>query len=175
MICLIRLVIAPLIFACVCQFASSCKDFSSDTNSGLPAELEPVPVSDPVSPENAPATAKPEKTFNTVWVGDVSGENPLDSAADIYSDSPVHPAGIYEYQGLVFCIVDIPLSQDTDDESLYEMEGMLKEKTMLREHYNLPASFLLQRRVLENEMGDTSYRYATVYKLKDIQALQSGK
>ena len=187
MVCLDRFSIIPLVFACVCQFFSACNVSGSDAKdlqSCLSSEPQTVQVSEKVKPvqesEKAKTVQEAEKTKpvqakkpEPVWVGNVNTEDPLGSAADIYYGSPSNPAGVFEYQGLVFCIVDIPLSGELDDDSFYEMEGMLEEKKQLQNHYDLSAISRLNRRVLENQMGDASYRYATAYKLKDIQALQA--
>ena len=62
----------------------------------------------------------------------------------------------------------------SQDSWYYESKAIPKEKQQLQKHYQLPASFSLQRRVMENQKDENLvyYRYATVYRLKDIQALQ---
>ena len=161
-------IMIPLVFVCICQFVSACHASDSGTKTVQQNIAE-------VSSDSLQETEMIEvhKTRTPVWRGIIKGEDPLDSAADIYSESPSKPTGISEYQGLVFCIVELPLDEGQDDLS-FEMDGMLMEKEMLRKHYQLSASFQLQRRVLENRLDYDSdcFRYATVYRLKDIQSLQ---
>lgn len=203
MVCFDRFSIVPLLFACVCQFVSACYVSGSevkDVQPGVSSDPKTVQVSEtaktvqepekqkPVQePEKQKTAQEPEKQkpvqakkTEPVWVGKVTTEDPLRSAADIYYGSPSNPPGVYEYQGLVFCIVTIPLPQDSDwdldDDMFYEMDGMLEERKLLQNRYKLSTISRLDRRVLENQMDDTCYRYVTAYSLKDIQALQtSGK
>ena len=179
MVFLDRYFMIPLVLVCTCQFASACQSSVSDEKSvQQESGTSPVPVSATVKEEKAdpvPAssTVKKEKA-EAVWRGSVREEDPLDSAADIYSESPSNPAGIYEYQGLVFCIVEVPLENDHVDKLYYQKYGMLGVKEMLRKKYQLPSEFQLRGRVLENRKDDdfVHFRYAMVYRLKDIQALQ---
>ena len=191
--------LVPLIFVCSCQFISACQSSVSDTeakasqqqtlsadpveagtqlrSSGAEASQQQTLSADPVPSQETAEEKKMQetKTPAAVWCGNVQGEDPLVSAADIYSESPSKPAGIYEYQGLVFCIVEIPFDEDHEEKRYYQRQGLVLEKEMLRKHYQLPAEFQLQCRILENRIDDdfVNYRYATVYRLKDIQALQN--
>lgn len=168
--CLNHCTVVSLIFICTCQFVSACHSSASGKETlGQSLSAEPVMLQ---STEKKAATAP--ITPVPVWHGIVQDVDPLAAAADIYSKSPSNPAGISEYQGLVFCIIELPQDDVVTDDLLYEMDAMLQEKEMLRKRYNLPADFNLQRRVLENRMNFNSdcYRYATVYRLKDIQALR---
>ena len=177
MVFLDRYFMIPLVLVCTCQFASACQSSVLDEKS-VQQGADPVPVSATVKEEKtdpvpASSPVKKEKA-EAVWHGSVREEDPLDSAADIYSESPSNPAGIYEYQGLVFCIVEVPLEKNHVDKLYYQKYGMLGVKEMLRKKYRLPSEFQLQGRVLENRKDDdfVHFRYAMVYRLKDIQALQ---
>lgn len=168
MLCLYRFFVVPLAFVCTCQFVSACHALDLNTKSAHQnMSAESVPL------QKAEITES-QKTEKPAWHGTVKDGDPLDSATDIYSESLSKPAGISEYQGLVFCIVEIPMIEGEDDDFVYEMDGMLQEKEMLQKHYRLPSGFQLQRRVLENRIDDDYdyFRYATVYRMKDIQALQ---
>ena len=163
-----RFLVIQLIFVCTCHFVSACHSPASDTK----------PMQQNLSAGSIPAQ-KAEKTViretkKAIWSGTVDEEDPLNSAPDIYDENPSNPAGIHEYQGLVFCIVEIPMDEEHSDARYYQMQAMLKEKDMLQKHYHLPSEFRLQKRILENRKDDDFiyFRYATVYRLKDIQALQ---
>lgn len=174
-------IVIPLVFVCTCHLVSACSSSDSDTKafqqnlSAAPASVSAAQHVDSTVQETRPAQkSEPQKKRTAVWRGTVKEEDPLDSAADIYSESPSNPAGIYEYQGLVFCILELPLVADHEEKRYYQMQGLVLEKDEIQKHYHLPSNFNLQRRVIENRKDFDSgcYRYATVYRLKDIQALQ---
>lgn len=102
----------------------------------------------------------------------VSSDDPLDDSDDIYAENENLCQGIYEYQGLVFVVIEIDLSQKHEIEP--EGVAMLQEKDILCKKYDLPKKFMIYRKILENgeNVAGTFYRYTTVYRLKDILALR---
>lgn len=168
MICLHHFIIVPLLF-CICQLTSACRLPNSDKTTvqpDSPAELEPSQVSSTTGTVQGPVK-------NAVWVGEVNQADPLDSAADIYDNSPSNPPGVFEYKGLVFCIVELPLSYDLDDDFSFEMDAKLETLHQLQKVYKLSSISRLEARGVENQIDDDVYRYVTVFRLKDIQALQA--
>ena len=90
-------------------------------------------------------------------------------AIEIYDSSPKASQGLYNYEGLVFVIICI----DTNKENIEYLEGtaMLRTAALLRQHYpNLPSRFHIRNRIVDKYQDyDTGiYRYATVYREKDI-------
>lgn len=93
-------------------------------------------------------------------------------AIEIYDSSSQHLQGLYHYQNLVFVIISI----DTKKEDIQYLEGtaMLRTKVLLKQHYpNLPTSYRLRNKIVEKTLDDDTgiYRYATVYRKKDIEKL----
>ena len=91
------------------------------------------------------------------------------AAAEIYDSSPKASQGLYRYEGLVFVIICI----DTNEENIKYLEGsaMLRTADLLRTHYpGLPARFHIRNKLVEksNNLDTGIYRYATVYREKDI-------
>lgn len=96
-------------------------------------------------------------------------EDKYHDAGEIYDSAAKVPQGLYHHDGLVFVIICI----DTGKENIEYPEGtaMLRTVAMLREHYTgLPQKFYIRHRVLEKEFDEDTgiYRYATVYREKDI-------
>lgn len=91
-------------------------------------------------------------------------------ALEIYESSPKASQGVYLHEGLVFVIICI----DTKKEEIEHLKGtaMLRTVALLRECYpQLPPNFFIRRRLMERELNDDTgiYRYATVYREKDIK------
>ena len=91
-------------------------------------------------------------------------------AVEIYDSSPKASQGVYRYDGLVFIIICI----DTNKENIAYLEGtaMLRTADLLRKHYpGLPYQFRIRNRIVEKTYDYDSgiYRYATVYREKDIE------
>lgn len=91
-------------------------------------------------------------------------------AVEIYDSSPKASQGVYHCQGLVYVIVCI----DTNKEKIKYLEGtaMLRTVALLRKYYpELPPKFNIRNRVVEKLLDDETgrYRYATVYREKDIK------
>ena len=171
MICLHHFIIVPLLI-CVCQLTSACHVSGSNTKGiqpDSPAEPEPTRVSETINTvQNSGRKA--------VWVGEVDQEDPLESAADIYGNSPSNPPGVYEYKGLVICIVEVPLPEDFDDDDLsLEMDAKRETFHQLQKAYNLSSVSRLDARGVENQIDDDMYRCVTVFRLKDIQAQKAAE
>lgn len=167
MICFHQFIIVPLLF-CVCQLTSACH------GSGAKG-VQPVSLSDPDLTQVSQTTGTVQAPVRkAVWVGEVNQEDPLESAADIYSNSPSNPPGVSEYKGLVICIVELPLPEDFDDDDFsLEMEAKMETFHQLQKVYKLSSISGLEARGLENQMDDDVYRCVTVFRLKDIKALQA--
>lgn len=91
-------------------------------------------------------------------------------AVEIYDSSPKASQGVYRYDGLVFVIICI----DTNKENIAYLEGtaMLRTADLLRKHYpGLPYQFRIRNRIVEktHDYDSGIYRYATVYREKDIE------
>ena len=95
---------------------------------------------------------------------------PLTNLPTQTDSSPKASQGLYRYEGLVFVIVCI----DTNREKLQYLEGsaMLRTAAILRKHYpGLPPTYHIRNRLVEKTFDDDTgvYRYATVYREKDIK------
>ena len=93
-------------------------------------------------------------------------------AIEIYESSPKVSQGVYFFEGLVFVVVEI----DTRQENIEYLEGtaLLRSMALLRSHFNiLPQNFKVRNRLVEKEFDKKSgiYRYAVVYREKDIEKL----
>ena len=174
MICLHHFIIVPLLF-CICHLTSACHLPGTDKTTVQPdssVDFEPTQES------QTPGTVQ-RPVRNGVWIGEVNQEDPLDSAADIYSNSPSNPPGVYEHKGLVICIVEIPLSEDFDDDDDFsfeiEMEAKMETFHQLQKVYNLSSISRLEARGVDNQIDDDVYRCVMAFRLKDIQALQASE
>lgn len=101
-----------------------------------------------------------------------TAEDKFHDAVEIYDSSPKASQGVYRYENLIFVIVCI----DTNKEDIEYLEGtaMLRAAALLRRYYpELPQRFRVRSRIVEKGDEDDSgiYRYAAVYREKDIKRL----
>ena len=98
------------------------------------------------------------------------GADAYASALDIYASSPEAGQGVYARDGLVFVVAAVDKTPGSSNRA--EANAMLRVSSLLRGSYpNLPASFQIDRRVLENRFVGNVLRYAVVCREKDIQAI----
>ena len=124
--------------------------------------------------EDKPVTAPPVSAFaanKPVFAPTYKSEEPdkYYDAIEIYDSSPKAPQGVYQHDGLVFVVVVI----DPRKEDIEYLEGtaMLRTVALLRKSYpGLPPKFYIRNKVVEKEEDYNTgiYRYATVYREKDI-------
>ena len=97
---------------------------------------------------------------------------------EIYNSTKGRATGVYEYQKLVYVIVNVDYGKEKINRRLTKATAMLRAKKMLQNTYKLPSKFNLRTHQLEARdiYQQKIYRYAIVFRKSDINAmLDSGK
>ena len=96
-------------------------------------------------------------------------------AYKVYNSSKGKATGVYEYQNLVFVIVNVDYGKEKINQRLAKGTAMLRAKKLLQTTYKLPAKFNLRTNQLEarNIQKQKLYRYAFVANKSDINAAKA--
>ena len=96
----------------------------------------------------------------------------------IYNSTKGRATGVYEYQKLVYVIVNVDYGKEKINRRLAKATAMLRAKKMLQNTYKLPSKFNLRTHQLEARdiYQQKIYRYAIVFRQSDLNAVyDSGK
>ena len=132
--------------------------------------VDQTPQSKGLSATTEQCNAEQKLEFSPDYQSDLTDK--YSEAIEIYESSPKVSQGVYFFEGLVFVVVEI----DTRQENIEYLEGtaMLRSIALLHSHFDiLPQNFKVRNRLVEKEFDKKSgiYRYAVVYREKDIEKL----
>ncbi len=91
----------------------------------------------------------------------------------VYNSTKGRATGVYEYQELVYAIVNVDYGKEKIHRRLAKGTAMLRAKKMLQNTYKLPSRFNLRTHQLEAQdiYRQKIYRYAIVCRKSDINAV----
>ena len=101
----------------------------------------------------------------------------LKDAFKVYNTAKGRATGVYEYNGLVYVIVNVDYGKEKINRRLAKGTAMLRAKKMLQNTYKLHSGFNLRSHQLEARdiYQQKIYRYAIVFRKSDINAHDSGQ
>ena len=101
----------------------------------------------------------------------------INDSFKVYNSSKGRATGVYEYQDLVFVIVNVAYGKEKTAQKLAKGTAMLRAKHLLQTTYKLPSKYNLRTHQLEaiDFFRKKIYRYAFVCLKKDINAIVTSK